>query len=114
MEAATCQVLPDCSSLLPSNHSTLGEIIYQGVWELPETFFLQLQALETCGEARVEATPTVVTTSGPEATITLSRSRNSAPAQRRLRRCRCRRDRRSRSELLSYPRARLGGAWRGV
>ena len=57
--------------LLSSNPSGLGEFVFQGVGELPHTFFAHLQALETSGDARIEASPTVVATSGKEATITV-------------------------------------------
>jgi Tol biopolymer transport system component len=55
--------------LLPANPESLGEIIYQGVGSLPKQFFVHLQALETSGDARIEASPRVVTTSGEPATI---------------------------------------------
>jgi hypothetical protein len=55
--------------LLPANPESLGEIIYQGVGSLPRQFFVHLQALETSGDARIEASPRVVTTSGEPATI---------------------------------------------
>jgi WD40 repeat protein len=55
--------------LLPSTASGLGEVIYQGVGSLPKQFFAHLSALTVSGNARIHASPTVVTTSGKEASI---------------------------------------------